>query len=190
MIQYAQKDTTVQLELSMQQNIVVHVERMLTTLAYRMSLIASHVQQDFIVMKRHRRTTQNPAQLGESLTSLPYLSLNKLFPLGWRGIIIFSQKNKLGVVLDPFYLFIKLSYYSFYLPTLQTGFSYYCRQSADSGTPDQGYDADECPAGFYCPEGTEEPHKCPTGTYSDNVRLEDVSQCLNCTPGTFVKCMV
>jgi hypothetical protein len=55
-----------------------------------------------------------------------------------------------------------------------------------SGTPTQGPDADECPAGFYCPAQSSEPQKCPHGTYSISVRLTAEDQCLNCTPGKVV----
>ena len=45
--------------------------------------------------------------------------------------------------------------------------------------------ADECPAGYYCPEGTADPIPCPEGTYSPTVGLHEVYQCLNCTGGSY-----
>ncbi|RUS80255.1 hypothetical protein EGW08_011984, partial [Elysia chlorotica] len=62
---------------------------------------------------------------------------------------------------------------------------FYCRQGATSGTPNQGEDADECPAGHYCPVQTSEPQKCPLGTFSSAKRLTDIAQCLNCTAGSY-----
>ena len=43
----------------------------------------------------------------------------------------------------------------------------------------------ECPAGRYCPEGSPLPLLCPRGTFSNTTRLSDVSQCTNCTAGSF-----
>lgn len=55
---------------------------------------------------------------------------------------------------------------------------------AASSTPIQGSsEADQCPGGHYCPEGTAQPEKCPLGTYSSAVLLTAVGQCLNCTAG-------
>ncbi|RUS80256.1 hypothetical protein EGW08_011985, partial [Elysia chlorotica] len=62
---------------------------------------------------------------------------------------------------------------------------YYCRNSAMTTTPTQGANADECPAGSYCPEQTAEPIPCPQGTYSPAFRLTQESECLNCTAGFF-----
>ncbi len=45
---------------------------------------------------------------------------------------------------------------------------YFCRRSAFLGTPDQGLDANICPQGHYCPAGTGEPEKCPSGTYTNH----------------------
>ena len=61
---------------------------------------------------------------------------------------------------------------------------YFCRQYAESSTPDQGTDANICPAGYFCPEGTTEPDPCPPGTYSDLTQLESQDQCYNCTKGS------
>lgn len=44
-------------------------------------------------------------------------------------------------------------------------------------------DADECPAGSYCPEQTAEPIACPQGTYNPVTLLTQESECLNCTAG-------
>ena len=46
-------------------------------------------------------------------------------------------------------------------------------------------DAYECPAGFFCPEQSSEPEKCPAGTYSSNVRLTAEGECTNCTAGSY-----
>ncbi|CAC5381825.1 unnamed protein product [Mytilus coruscus] len=62
---------------------------------------------------------------------------------------------------------------------------YYCRQGAMTGTPSQGTDADECPAGHYCPIQTTEPVKCPKGTYSNMTKLIAESECVNCTAGYY-----
>ena len=48
-----------------------------------------------------------------------------------------------------------------------------------------GANADECPAGSYCPEGTSEPFPCPQGTYSPSFGLTREGECLNCTAGYF-----
>ena len=44
---------------------------------------------------------------------------------------------------------------------------YYCRRRALSPTPNQGYDANICPQGHYCPIGTGEPYNCPKGTLNN-----------------------
>ncbi|XP_023933458.1 uncharacterized protein LOC106181652, partial [Lingula anatina] len=62
---------------------------------------------------------------------------------------------------------------------------YFCRLGAKSGTPLGEPNADECPAGFFCPEGSTEPQKCPLGTFSSNVRLTAATDCSNCTQGYY-----
>ena len=47
----------------------------------------------------------------------------------------------------------------------------------------QDSDAYECPVGHYCPANTTEPIKCPVGTFSNQVRLMEESECTNCTQG-------
>jgi len=39
---------------------------------------------------------------------------------------------------------------------------------AKFATPDQGSDANICPRGSYCLEGTDEPEPCPAGTFSND----------------------
>ena len=45
----------------------------------------------------------------------------------------------------------------------------------------------DCPAGFYCPNGTETVHQypCPIGTYSNTTRLENEGDCRLCPPGYY-----
>lgn len=45
----------------------------------------------------------------------------------------------------------------------------------------------DCPAGFYCPNGTrtDRENPCPVGTFSNNTGLESLSECRTCTPGHF-----
>ena len=47
---------------------------------------------------------------------------------------------------------------------------------------DIGY---ECPAGFYCPAGTEIELPCPLGTFSQALQLSSVGQCTNCPEDTY-----
>ncbi|KAG2866757.1 hypothetical protein PC113_g2544 [Phytophthora cactorum] len=48
----------------------------------------------------------------------------------------------------------------------------------------------DCPAGHYCPTGTAEiPVSCPVGTFSNSIRLTNVTECQNCTAGSFCATM-
>ena len=69
-------------------------------------------------------------------------------------------------------------------PTLPCTAGYYCRSGAATATPLQGYDADECPVGHYCPDNSTEPTKCPIGKFSNATRLEEEVDCISCTPGS------
>lgn len=40
-----------------------------------------------------------------------------------------------------------------------------------------------CPAGYYCPSGTDTPQPCPTGTFNPSVGQNDVVDCTACTAG-------
>lgn len=42
---------------------------------------------------------------------------------------------------------------------------------------------DVCPAGSYCPEGTDEPIACPAGTFNPDLGGMALSDCLDCTGG-------
>ena len=44
-----------------------------------------------------------------------------------------------------------------------------------------------CPAGYYCPEGTQTAtqNSCPIGTFSNDTGLANSSQCTQCTPGYY-----
>lgn len=56
-------------------------------------------------------------------------------------------------------------------PNLYCAAGYFCRHNATSATPDQGDDANICPVGHYCPEGTGEPVNCPLGTFGNDTGL-------------------
>lgn len=43
----------------------------------------------------------------------------------------------------------------------------------------------ECLAGYYCPEGSAQGTKCPAGTYSNGLGLENVTECVDCPPGSY-----
>ena len=60
-------------------------------------------------------------------------------------------------------------------PNLYCAAGYFCRRNATSATPDQGDDANICPVGHYCPEGTGEPMNCPLGTFGNDTGLFDQS---------------
>ena len=63
---------------------------------------------------------------------------------------------------------------------------FYCVSGSDTPTPLSGpATGDECPAGFYCLEGTEVPMPCPVGTFSNQLRLANVSECTQCTAGFY-----
>ena len=70
-----------------------------------------------------------------------------------------------------------------FYPYLPCSAGFYCRTGAQTAAPMQGSDAYECPVGHYCPEQTIEPIHCPSGTYSNTVRLMNVTDCTPCTKG-------
>ena len=46
-------------------------------------------------------------------------------------------------------------------------------------------DQEQCPAGSYCPQGTQSPTPCPEGTYSNTPELYNITQCTDCDPGQY-----
>mmetsp|Transcript_6632 Transcript_6632/g.24821 ORF Transcript_6632/g.24821 Transcript_6632/m.24821 type:complete len:4721 (-) Transcript_6632:61-14223(-) len=48
-----------------------------------------------------------------------------------------------------------------------------------------GQDYIVCPAGNYCPQKSAEPTPCPAGTYATKTGLKNVTQCLDCDPGSY-----
>ncbi|EDV28435.1 uncharacterized protein TRIADDRAFT_51343 [Trichoplax adhaerens] len=56
---------------------------------------------------------------------------------------------------------------------------YYCPWKSDR------FDMQACPVGHYCPEGTLEPVKCPSGTFSNTTILKTSNDCTVCTPGYY-----
>lgn len=42
----------------------------------------------------------------------------------------------------------------------------------------------ECPVGYYCPEGLNEPLPCPKGTYNTYTKSKDIDRCLECPKGS------
>ena len=68
-------------------------------------------------------------------------------------------------------------------PSLSCSAGYYCRSGSESSTPTEDSEANECPRGYYCPEQTDEPIACPVSTFSNTLRLQAESECIECTPG-------
>lgn len=56
---------------------------------------------------------------------------------------------------------------------------YYCEINSNSST------RTICPAGSYCPDGSPSPTPCPRGTFSTTLGLANVTQCTQCTPGSY-----
>ncbi|XP_077985306.1 uncharacterized protein LOC144439946 [Glandiceps talaboti] len=64
-------------------------------------------------------------------------------------------------------------------PTGDCYAGYYCNDTSSS--PDQHV----CIPGHYCPIGTDVPEKCPPGSYSGVYGNENVTDCIECTPGKY-----
>lgn len=64
---------------------------------------------------------------------------------------------------------------------------YFCREGADTPTPEFGAtgDAGPCPKGHFCPNETGEPLNCPIGTYSNVTHLTDSKYCEKCGYGYY-----
>ena len=70
-------------------------------------------------------------------------------------------------------------------PTQLCAAGYFCKQYANISAPDQGADANICPEGHYCPEGTADPQPCPKGTYNNGTGLEADTDCIQCPAGDY-----
>ena len=66
------------------------------------------------------------------------------------------------------------------LPNNTCAAGYFCRRDAVTATPNQGDDANICPVGHYCPEGTGEPTNCPLGTFGNDTGMYDQHQISPC----------
>ena len=73
----------------------------------------------------------------------------------------YYSRNKYNLFLDNYFV------------------GYYCPPSADVATFIQ------CPAGSYCPQGSDLPIPCPRATFSDQPGLYEEAQCVNCTGGYY-----
>ncbi len=43
----------------------------------------------------------------------------------------------------------------------------------------------DCPAGYYCPDGADQPEFCPEGTYSASTGLKSSAECTLCDAGKY-----
>ena len=70
---------------------------------------------------------------------------------------------------------------SLLLPALSSSFSLLLtlfHLGAMTATPEQASDANICPRGKFCVEGTDEPEPCPAGTFSNvSGKLHQLYQC-------------
>lgn len=65
---------------------------------------------------------------------------------------------------------------------------YVCTSGANSSRPTDGVTGYICPPGSYCPQGSRQETNCPKGTFSNKIGLGNVTECEDCTPGTY--CLV
>ena len=70
-------------------------------------------------------------------------------------------------------------------PTDLCDAGYVCVAKADNSRPVDGVTGYECREGYYCPKGSDQGIKCPLGTFSNQVGLENVTECEDCTPGKY-----
>ena len=70
-------------------------------------------------------------------------------------------------------------------PTGLCDAGYVCVSGANSSRPTDMVTGYECLAGYYCPEGSAQDTKCPAGTYSNGLGLENVTECVDCPPGSY-----
>ena len=70
-------------------------------------------------------------------------------------------------------------------PTDLCDAGFVCVAAAAVAGPVDGARGFECPAGYYCPKGSDQGIKCPQGTFSNQLGLENVTECEDCTPGKY-----
>ena len=60
---------------------------------------------------------------------------------------------------------------------------YYCTLGSADHSPTDGVTGDECPQGYYCPQGSEAGTPCPQGYYLNSTRNTVNTSCIVCNPG-------
>ena len=70
-------------------------------------------------------------------------------------------------------------------PTAPCAESYFCLLGSSVPNPTDGTTGDICPAGFYCPRGSQHGTPCPLGTFSNDTGLQQEAQCIPCSPGMY-----
>ncbi|GKT26470.1 conserved unknown protein, partial [Aduncisulcus paluster] len=60
---------------------------------------------------------------------------------------------------------------------------YVCRGGASSPTPSDPPNNEQCPLGYYCPEGSKTTTRCPTGKWTFSLGASTEAECLPCEPG-------
>ena len=62
---------------------------------------------------------------------------------------------------------------------------WFCTSGAKIPRPSDGITGNICPAGKYCPRGTETPRLCPQGRFSNNTGNSNKNNCSLCTEGSY-----
>ena len=70
-------------------------------------------------------------------------------------------------------------------PTGPCSGGYYCTRASNTASPVDGVMGGMCPMAHYCPVGTAQPVRCPAGTYSVGLGLQNASQCEPCPAGFY-----
>ena len=67
---------------------------------------------------------------------------------------------------------------------------YYCSGAAEIPNPVGQVYGDVCYNGNYCPNGTDIPVPCPSGTFLNITGMQSVDDCVPCSPGKLVERMI
>ena len=70
-------------------------------------------------------------------------------------------------------------------PTALCDAGYVCVSAANSSRPTDGTTGYLCLAGYYCPQGSGVGVRCPAGTYSNATGLHNLTECVDCPPGSY-----